>query len=112
VAEEKVKADQPSRQDQSERSGLLYTPSGLGQARHRRRPSQVPRAKKLVTFPKDGRVIQQADLEEFFLLQREMDESTSCWEAKRDYILELLKSGARVEGGVHTAEIELTLKVR
>jgi hypothetical protein len=52
------------------------------------------------------------DLEEFFLLEREMDESAARWKAKRDYIRELLKSGASTEPGVHSAEIELKLKVR
>jgi hypothetical protein len=61
---------------------------------------------------KEGKTVTQEDLEEFFLLELEMHESTSSWKAKRDYILELLKSGATVEPGVHRAEIELSLKVR
>jgi hypothetical protein len=61
---------------------------------------------------KERKTVTQEDLEEFFLLDREMHESAALWKTKRDYILELLKSGARVEAGVHSAEIELKLKVR
>lgn len=112
MAEEKVKADRPSQQDQS--GGLIYAPHGPGEAhlRRRLRPRQVRRATRLVTFPKDRRVIKQEDLEECLLLERKMHESADRWKTKRDYILELLQSGARSEFGVHVAEIEVSLKVR
>jgi hypothetical protein len=79
----------------------------------RARPNLPKKKKKsnVVVLERPQEIISQCDLEEYFLLEREI-ETTARWKAKRDYILELLRSGARVEAGVHTAEIELKLTVR
>jgi hypothetical protein len=100
VAEEKVHADQSSRQTQSEST--------------RAKPGLLPARAKMLDFKprEEKKTIQQWNLEEYFLLEREMDETTALWKAKHDYILDLLKAGATVEPGVHRAEIELSLKVR
>jgi hypothetical protein len=116
VGEKKIHADQSSQQVQSDstgaRTGLLYALDRQGRVRRERR-QRLPTPKMLSFKPrKERKTVTQYDLEEFFLLEREMHESTADWKAKHDYILELLKAGATTEPGVHSAEIELKLKVR
>jgi len=80
----------------------------------RARPNLPNHSRKsnIVVLQRPRKKVQQEDLEEVLFLEREMHESTARWKVKRDYILELLKSGATIEPGVHTAEIESKLKVR
>jgi hypothetical protein len=124
MAEEKIarkakQQEKPKSPDPT--AGMLYAPDRAGRLNGNGRPaprlgfaSRKPGRPKAVVFKprKVTSVIQQWDLEEFLFLEREMRESVELWKAKRDSILELLKSGARVEVGVHLAKIEQTLKVR
>jgi len=49
--------------------------------------------------------VYQEDLEELLLLSRYFSEARDRWEAKRTEIRAALETGARVENGVHTAEL-------
>jgi hypothetical protein len=106
--EEKIHADRSSQQVQSE-----STCARAELQRRERQQRPVATAKMLDSKPREEKkTIQQRDLEEYFLSEREMHESSALSKAKHDYILDLLKSGATIEPGVHRAEIELKLKVR
>lgn len=49
--------------------------------------------------------IYQEDLEELILLSRYFSEARENWEKKKEEIRAALASGARIEPGIHTAEL-------
>ena len=77
------------------------------------KPRRAPRrskwgdgaAKVGMLKPRGVSVISQEDLEEVFLLTRNLREAKKEWREKREYIQAALGAGAEIERGVHGAAI-------